>query len=97
MQTIARRVFREPSHGITPWMLLIVGVATLAASFFYAAPDQLYRLITLVMGMLLIFAGLADILPKAWTAIAGMLRVCEVVIFVLAMVTALILVIRSLS
>ena len=66
------QIFREPGGGRRAWLLLLIGCYFLVETVFFreGLSDKLVYLAFAVLGF-----GLADLLPRDWTRIAGSLRI----------------------
>lgn len=78
LQAIKRGLFREPGHGIRPWIFLLFGGAGIGF-FFFALSDptgtrSLPPLFYLAWGAWALLLAVAELLPRGWTMISGWLR-----------------------
>ena len=77
-------VFKEPEGGRQAWIFLLIGCYFLVETLFFRE-GFFERLVYLVFGVAVLGFGVADLLPRDQTRIAGLLRVAGVAFIVLAL------------
>lgn len=70
-------IFREPSHGIHHWVVLLAGFLMILIVLLYTplVEHWLTRLWICTMGLAIILSAGAEVLPKNRTVLAGILRI----------------------
>ena len=72
-------------------MQVLLGCGALAYGLFFLLPAA-GSLVLLAVGLMLVLMGVAEILPKEWTTLAGLLRIGSLAV---GLLTAILVVSRS--
>ena len=75
-------IFKEPEGGRRAWLLVLIGCYFLIETVFFRE-GFLNRLVYLTFGVAVLAFGVADLLPRDRTKLAGLLRIGGVVLIVL--------------
>ena len=78
------QIFKEPGGGRRAWLLLLIGCYFLVETVFFREGLS-DRLVYLVFGIAVLGFGVADLLPRARTGLAGSLRIGGGVLIALAL------------
>jgi hypothetical protein len=75
-------IFKEPEGGRRAWLLVLIGCYFLIETVFFRE-GFLNRLVYLTFGVAVLAFGVADLLPRDRTKLAGLLRIGGVALIVL--------------
>jgi hypothetical protein len=75
-------IFKEPEGGRRAWLLVLIGCYFLIETAFFRE-GFLDRLVYLTFGVAVLAFGVADLLPRDRTNLAGLLRIGGVALIVL--------------
>jgi hypothetical protein len=75
-------IFKEPEGGRRAWLLVLIGCYFLIETVFFRE-GLLNRLVYLTFGVAVLAFGVADLLPRDRTKLAGLLRIGGVALIVL--------------
>lgn len=76
------KIFREPEGGRRAWVFVLIGCYFLVETIFFRE-ELLGRLVYLAFGVAVLGLGVADLLPRNQTRLAGLLRIGGVALMVL--------------
>ena len=74
-------VFKEPAGGMRPWLLVLIGCYFFVETIFFREGLS-DRLVFAAFGAALLCMGVADLLPRSKTMLAGWLRLACVALIV---------------
>lgn len=95
LHTIKESLFREPGHGKRSWLPVLFGSLLIIGGLTSFLGGNLFnRSMFIALGFMGLFLGSAELLPKNWTVLAGMLRVAAYILL-LSMAIALLIAVFS--
>jgi len=83
-RTVREQIFKEPGGGRRAWLLLLIGCYFLVETMFFREGLS-DRLVYLAFGIAVLGFGVADLLPRERTGLAGSLRIVGGTLIVLAL------------
>lgn len=82
-------IFKEPEGGRRAWVFVLIGCYFFVETIFFR--EELFdRLVYLAFGVGVLGLGVADLLPRGWVRLAGLLRIGGIALMVLALAIRLI-------
>lgn len=72
---VKEEIFREPHRSWRYWLILFGGCFVILFALSYPLDNWAVRSLFSIMGLMLIFSGAAELLPRNQTTLAGLLRI----------------------
>src|SRR5215208_157516 len=77
--TAMRRLFREPTHRPIAVVRMVLGLLLLGDALRVPSRPYLGQILTVLLGMAMLISGGAELLPRSWHSIAGILRIVALI------------------
>jgi hypothetical protein len=74
-----RRLFREPTHRPIAGVRIALGLLLLGDALRVSSRPELGQTLTVLLGMAMLISGGAELLPRSWRSVAGMLRIVALI------------------
>ena len=82
-------LFRAPRRGVRYWVALFGGCLEIFFTFLLPIGNWVTRLVFVCVGAMLIFLGVAEVLPRNQTTLAGLLRIAYYLALLLMILAAI--------